>query len=317
MPPSRSKPDISVVIPFFDAARHLAASVESVLAQSFRAWEALLVDDASTDAGPEIARAFARRFPGKIRVLRVPGSRNRGAFSARVLGARRAAAPLLALLDADDVWDPDYLERHLRFWRRCERSGAALSYGPARHWYPADPSGRKDYVQMVPAKRETVFAPGELLQNFLSGAFATVPKPSCCLVRRDALLEVAHFEREASKVPIVEDWFLSWGVGARRPIAVHTRPMVSYRKKFAPDAVPVKILRRLLREEAFVLPILKEHVRRWLPEHPLLGPEGIDARLSALRARKARPRLGDYFLRRIPPELLELSHGRSRRPAFL
>jgi glycosyltransferase involved in cell wall biosynthesis len=304
------RPSVSVVIPYFNAEKTLPEAVESVLAQTFSSWELVLVDDGSTDGGPSVARAFARLHPRRIRCAAHPRRANRGAFAARVLGARKAEAGVLALLDADDAWEPEYLETHFAFFRRMREKRVALSYGPAHHWLPGDASGRSDFIQEVPARRETVFAPGALLQNFLSGAFATVPKPSCCLVRRDALLSLAFFSAAAKRSPTVEDWFLSWGVGARWPIAVHTRALVRYRRKHALDRVPKTDLRRMLREESFALPILRDYVERHLPGHTVLRPEGIDARLAGLRDLKRLPPLGGHFLRRIPKGLLRLSHGR-------
>ncbi len=306
----RSKPlppEVSIVIPFFNAESFLEETLRSVLAQTFRRWELLLVDDGSTDSGAAISRLWASRDPARIRLLEHPAGARRGAFASRLLGARRARTTVIALLDADDVWERDYLKQHLRFWKKQRTARVALSYGPAVHWFPRAPS--RNFVQQMPTLREAVFPPGALLQNLLSGAFATGPRTSCSLLRRTAILELAEFAPAARKYPAMEDRFLFWAIAVRRPIAVHTAALARFRQRHAPGAIPKSVIRRFQREESRLLPIIRNYLARHQPEHPLLGPEGIPARIKALRNTRGLPAFGDYFLRKIPKALLCLSHG--------
>jgi glycosyltransferase involved in cell wall biosynthesis len=101
-------PRVSVLVPVHNAGPFLAEALESVLAQSYPSWEAIVVDDASSDGSVEVARSYAARDP---RVRAVPLPANVGVAAARNAGAAVARGSLLALLDQDDRWLPSYLSR--------------------------------------------------------------------------------------------------------------------------------------------------------------------------------------------------------------
>ena len=119
---SRKRPQVSVLMPVFDAAATLAASVQSIQAQTDPDWELLLIDDCSRDGSPDLARRLAQGDP-RIRLLQMP--RNSGAAAARNHGLAAARGRFIAFLDADDLWRPDKLAHQLAFHRR---TGAALSF---------------------------------------------------------------------------------------------------------------------------------------------------------------------------------------------
>ncbi len=93
---------VAVIIPAYNAARHLRRTIESVLAQTMPATEIIVVDDGSTDD----TAAVVRSFPEPVRLIQKP---NGGPASARNIGAQQASATWLAFIDADDVWYPDKL----------------------------------------------------------------------------------------------------------------------------------------------------------------------------------------------------------------
>src|SRR4051794_8654152 len=94
---------VAVIIPTFNYARFVGRAVQSVLDQTFPPAEVIVVDDGSTDATAGVLESFGSR----ITVLR---QQNRGVAAARNLGVRHSTAPLLAFLDADDLWLPRKLE---------------------------------------------------------------------------------------------------------------------------------------------------------------------------------------------------------------
>jgi glycosyltransferase involved in cell wall biosynthesis len=112
-PAAMAEPLFSVVIPVRNAADTLRATVASVCAQTFPDWEALLVDDASTDASPRLIVELAREDP-RLRTLGQGASRPRGAAMTRNLGIRAAQGRFIAFLDADDLWRPEKLARQAR-----------------------------------------------------------------------------------------------------------------------------------------------------------------------------------------------------------
>lgn len=96
----------TVVIPAYNAAHTLAESIESILRQTVPPTQIVVVDDGSTDATCQVARAFG----GNVEVF---SQSNQGPGAAMSLGLRRCDTPLIASIDADDIWLPDKIERQL------------------------------------------------------------------------------------------------------------------------------------------------------------------------------------------------------------
>lgn len=99
-------PEVSVVIPVYNAAASLDVAVTSVLAQSLERIEVILVDDGSSDGSVERAEALAAR-DGRVRTFQLPA--NRGQAAARNLAIDAARGRWIALVDADDEIGPDRL----------------------------------------------------------------------------------------------------------------------------------------------------------------------------------------------------------------
>lgn len=99
------RPLVSIVMPCFNAASHLDRSVGSVLAQDSSDWQLLIVDDGSTDDSWHQLELLAMRDP-RITVMR---QSNAGAAAARNRGLDAATGQLIAFLDADDTWEPDFV----------------------------------------------------------------------------------------------------------------------------------------------------------------------------------------------------------------
>jgi glycosyltransferase involved in cell wall biosynthesis len=100
-------PTVSVVIPAFEAASYLRQAVHSALQQTHKPLEVIVVDDGSHDQTSSVAR----RFGSRVTVIR---QAHAGIGAARNAGIREAGGELLALLDADDLWDRDKLARQVQ-----------------------------------------------------------------------------------------------------------------------------------------------------------------------------------------------------------
>ena len=98
---------ISFVIPVYNGEAHLADAVKCLQSQDFADWEAVIVDDGSTDATPQIADGLAQKDP-RIRVLHQP---NGGVSTARNTGMDAACGDWIAWLDADDTYKPGAILR--------------------------------------------------------------------------------------------------------------------------------------------------------------------------------------------------------------
>ncbi|MFI5071937.1 MAG: glycosyltransferase family 2 protein [Terriglobales bacterium] len=107
---------VSVIIPAYNATKFLADSIRSVLAQTYRNLEIIVVDDGSTDTTAQVTRSFG----DEVRYIHKP---NGGQASALNLGIRHAHGEYIAFQDADDVWLPDKLER------QCQHLDANPQFG--------------------------------------------------------------------------------------------------------------------------------------------------------------------------------------------
>ena len=114
-PPGVRGPRVSVIIPAYDAAHCIGRAIESVLMQTERDFELLVIDDASSDATAALVEAAAANDP-RIRLLRAPT--NGGPGLARNLGIAAATGQWIAPLDADDRFHPHRLEQLARIGER-------------------------------------------------------------------------------------------------------------------------------------------------------------------------------------------------------
>lgn len=99
-------PEISLIVPLYNAGRHLRACLDSVLGQTFQNMEVLLINDGSTDETEQVAQEYC----AKDARLRLINQANGGVSAARNRGMREAGAPYIAFLDQDDVLHPQAME---------------------------------------------------------------------------------------------------------------------------------------------------------------------------------------------------------------
>lgn len=117
------KPVVSVVMPVFNAGEYLAEAVVSILGQTMKDFELLLIDDGSTDETPGIAARFQDE---RIRYLR--NNTNRGVAASLNRGLDEARGEFIARMDGDDISRPERLERQVAFLRARPRLGICGSW---------------------------------------------------------------------------------------------------------------------------------------------------------------------------------------------
>lgn len=189
-----NKPLVSVIIIFLDAERFIEEAIESVIAQTYDAWELLLVDDGSTDSSRERAVRYVEQYPERVRYLEHEDHRNHGMSASRNLGIRHANGQYIAWLDADDVWLPRKLERQVALMD--SQPDAGMIYGPTQWWYSWTGSSqdrRRDFVLPLGQPPDTLIPPPALLVQFLRSEGHS---PCICsiLVRREVLDRTGGFE---------------------------------------------------------------------------------------------------------------------------
>ena len=113
---------VSIVIPLYNTEEYVQLALESALAQTYQNLEIIVVDDGSTDGGVNICRKFTDK---RIRIIQ---QANRGLSGARNTGIRNAEGEYVAFLDADDLWVPEKVERHVEHFEQRPELGISFSY---------------------------------------------------------------------------------------------------------------------------------------------------------------------------------------------
>jgi glycosyltransferase involved in cell wall biosynthesis len=197
---------VSVLIPARNRAGVLPRAIASVMAQTLPADEVIVVDDGSTDNTADVVENIARTHP-TVKLIRNPVGL--GAPIARNTGAREAHGDFLALLDSDDVWRPDKLERQLALLSRNPTAPAAFS-GFAFHY-----ATRPHRIGRAPP----VVEPSDLfIRNVLGGS-------SSAVVRRAAWTATGGFDPE---MPSCQDWDFWLRLAALGPLVADPEPLVEY-----------------------------------------------------------------------------------------
>lgn len=174
-------PAVSVIIPLYNKQRELPAAIRSLLSQSFADWQAVIVDDGSTDSSVDVLRRFS---DPRIRLVR---QANAGVAAARNRGIAEARAELVAFLDADDEWMPDYLESMIALARKYPE---AVIYGT--NYQFRGPKGDPSPTIL----RRMPFTEGNgLLTNYFEVASYSHPPlwTSAVMAHREALCRIGGF----------------------------------------------------------------------------------------------------------------------------
>ncbi len=248
-------PLVSVILPVFNYSHFLDQAAASLMDQTEKDWECLIVDDGSTDSTAAVSDEWVKKDP-RFRYFFQP---NQGLSSARNLGLRHAAGELVQFLDADDWLEPDKLARQARFLKECP--GIDIVYGEALY---------VDEKKLLPA----------VFSDCLPDALAALVKENVAavnafLVRKSALDEIGPFDEN---LKAYEDWdvwlrcafrrkkflYVPAGEGTRALVRVHAGSMIRDRRrmlsalvqvrcKILPEIMDAKILqanqRLLIRDE--------------------------------------------------------------------
>jgi glycosyltransferase involved in cell wall biosynthesis len=200
-----SKPDIpivSVIIPTYNRAWCLAEAVDSVLAQEFRGFELIVVDDGSIDETPKLLQGYG----DSIRVLR---QENRGVSAGRNAGIAAARGELIAFLDSDDIWLKGKLARQVEFFNQHPE---ILICQTEELWVK---NGRR----VNPGRRHRKRG-GMIFEPSLELCLVS---PSAVMARRELFDRVGLFDE---RLPACEDYDLWLRVSRRFPVGLIETPLI-------------------------------------------------------------------------------------------
>ena len=201
-------PTVSVIIATYNYGRFLAGAVESALGQTFGDLEVLVIDDGSTDDTQDVVLPYLA--DPRVRYYRIGHA---GVAAAKSSGVRLARAPLLAFLDADDLWLPAKLERQLPLFRRDPDLGVAYT-----RRLVIDEQGREVAYEHPPLHRGWVLGP-----VFRNNAFVCY---SSTVVRRAVIDDVGPFDEG---LPLAVDYDLWLRIARRYRFDYVDEPLVKYR----------------------------------------------------------------------------------------
>jgi glycosyltransferase involved in cell wall biosynthesis len=207
-------PEISVILPVYNAESYLRAAIESVLIQKGCDFELLIGDNASTDRSVEIARSFS---DPRIRLF--INEQNAGIFGNLNLLVSRARAPILKILCADDALLPGGLKSQLDFLRAHPEAGMAhcLQVGDLGSWNSGNLRFQKELPVFIPAR----------LTPLVFATFGNIPgNLSKVIVRREALDKAGLFDQE---LPYAGDFDMWYRVASRGGIAIQKEEAVFVR----------------------------------------------------------------------------------------
>ncbi len=193
---------VSVIIPTYNRGWIIKDAINSVLAQSYKDVELIVVDDGSTDHTPEILNLYQK----DIRVIR---QHNQGVSAARNRGIEAASGRFIAFLDSDDLWLPHKLSRQVEFF---SSTPDALICQTEEIWF-------RNNVRVNPKKRHKKLS-GMIFEPSLALCLVS---PSAVMIKRNLFDEVGIFDET---LPACEDYDLWLRISCRYPVYLIDTPLI-------------------------------------------------------------------------------------------
>lgn len=266
-------PQVSVILPTYNRAQFLKEALESLTLQTFKDFEAVVIDDGSTDDTPDIIKTYS----SKINLRALVSGQNHGVSWARNQGIKTSRAPWIAFLDSDDTWMPRKLEIQMKY---LERSPSTQICQTEEIWIR---NGRRVNPMKKHEKRG-----GSIFERCLE---LCVVSPSATMMSRKLLDEVGVFDED---LPACEDYDLWLRISCRYPIGLIPEPLITKRgghadqlsRKYpAMDLYRIRSIQKLL-ESRSLAPEQRELAVRELRKKVTIYAEGAKKRGKLEEAEK-------------------------------
>ncbi|MGD9383394.1 MAG: glycosyltransferase [Desulfobacterales bacterium] len=202
MEKKQKKPLISVIIPTYNRGWIIKEAIDSVMAQNYRDFELIIVDDGSTDNTSDILNSYH----GDILVFR---QENRGVSAARNRGIVEASGRFIAFLDSDDLWLPQKLFRQVEFFNK----------NPDAKICQTEETWIRNGVRVNP-KRKHKKPCGMIFEPSLALCLIS---PSAVMIRRSLFEKVGGFDET---LPACEDYDLWLRISCRYPVYLIETPLI-------------------------------------------------------------------------------------------
>lgn len=212
-------PIVSIIIPTFNCELYIAETIASVLEQSFKDIELIVIDDGSTDRTREIVASFGDP-------VRLITQRNAGVCAARNRGIKEAAGKYICLMDHDDYWFPEKLARQVRELQLSLEAGGVYSAFTLWHRDGANgtfPDPRSFDLSIYPDDIDADFS-GWIYHQFLVDCWMLT---STAMFRTEVFAHCGLFDEA---LPYSEDWDLWLRISQHYPLIKLRRPYTLYRQ---------------------------------------------------------------------------------------
>lgn len=191
-------PKVSIIIPSYKTADLIAACLDSVMAQTYTEYEAIVVNDGSPDT-PELEKVL-QPYMSRIVYIR---QENKRASGARNNAIRQARGEFVAFLDSDDTWMPNHLATQMAMF--AEDPSLGLVYSDAL--LVADPGNEKKFTERCPSEGEATFS--TLVVERCQIPISTV------VARKDALMKAGLFDEQLARCDDYDMWVRAAFYGAK------------------------------------------------------------------------------------------------------
>jgi len=197
-----NKPQVSVIIPTYNRGWIIKEAVDSVLAQDFKDFELIVVDDGSTDNTSDVLASYGHH-------ISVFSQRNKGVSAARNQGIAEASGKLIAFIDSDDLWMPKKLSAQVEFFNKTPD---ALICQTEELWI-------RNGIRANPKKRHK--KPSGMI--FEPSLELCLVSPSAVMIRRSLFDRVGGFDET---LPACEDYDLWLRISCRFPVHLIDTPLI-------------------------------------------------------------------------------------------
>ena len=116
---------VSIITPMYNSEKFIEETIKSVINQTYKDWEMIIVDDCSTDNSPNIVKPYVDN-DNRIKYIRAKS--NQGVSHARNLALKEAQGQFIAFLDSDDIWNEEKLEKQINFMKEKDCAISFTSY---------------------------------------------------------------------------------------------------------------------------------------------------------------------------------------------
>ncbi len=237
-------PKVSIIIPTYNCERYINETISSILSQTFKNFEVIVVDDGSTDQTRKIVGSYGSP-------IKLISQSNAGVCAARNRGLREASGQFVCFMDHDDYWYPDKLSSQIKIFSLHPEVG--IVYSRFINWNTDSdghfPSPENFEPRVSPDEIDTDFS-GWVYHLFLLDSWMLT---STAMFRSDVLNICGGFDES---LPFSEDWDLWLRVTKEYPIIRMTRPTTLYRQHQQQG-------NRLVRDIDYRTRLLTNAVKKW------------------------------------------------------